>query len=512
MIIIEQTDKIIKYEQLKTEDRKDLHAFFRTHGRDMIIDLGDYRYITYQQLKTGRRPADIRTAYEPDMFFRAKKLCMNFGCSVAVDEEGNNRAVLRERFSTYVHSYSYTYEPDMWFLDEYTCIFLHDCNEYAVALCSTFAKYHWKGSRLILTGSSWEGLIPSLPDLPEIECYYEPELTEESMDRLSDGKKSLHVIFGIPHEETMDRYEQGIMTYDEVMSFTFLFADHRELGEKHPDKAFFVMDGYYGKLGLFAMYDKTVCGARYAKSKGFVPVIRLKRASDGMYQDENREDVWGKFFCQPEGYSIEEVMESRHVFFAPGFYIGSIQSRIMNQKSKGVQLSWPEGIYNAKVSAYLAEKEKAFLPYPEQTLGVLARGTDYVHTHLSNHNIHASLEQLCKKIDEIWDLWGGLQYIYLATEDEAYCRYFKERYKERLYCTDQKRYMVKEGELLCDIHQKAAGQTDGFTLGVEYILSVYLLSKCRSLLASGNCSGVGKALEQNHGKYRQVFIFDLGKN
>lgn len=477
---------------------------------DNIVNDRDFE--TGLQAVNNEKPADIRIAYQPDMFFKAKKLCKDFGYALAVDDTGKVKAVLKERFTTYIHRYHAASTADMWFLDEYTCIFLHDCNEYSVALCSVLEKFHWKGSRLVLAGSTWEGLIPLLPDLAGIECFYEPELSEEQIGRLASGHNSLHVVFGIPHEETMERYEQGIMTYDEVMSFTFMFADRQELGSKHPDKTFFVMDGYYGKLGLFAMYDKAVCGARYAKSRGFVPVVRLDKASGGMYRDESTEDAWGKFFCQPEGYPLEEVMESRNVIFAPGFYNGSIQSRIMDKKSGGVHLSWPDGIYNQRVMAYIRERENRFLPYPEKTLGVLARGTDYVHTHLPNHQKHASIEQLCQKIDEVWDVWGGFSYIYLATEDESYCRYFKERYQGCLYCTDQKRYTVQAGELLYDRHQKNAGHRDGFTLGAEYILSIYLLSKCRSLLASGGCAGVQKALEQNKGAYRQVYVFELGRN
>jgi hypothetical protein len=49
-------------------------------------------------------------------------------------------------------------------------------------------------------------------------------------------------------------------------------------------------------------------------------------------------------------------------------------------------------------------------------------------------------------------------------------------------------------------------------MGVEYILSIYLLSKCNSLIASGGCAGVGEAIKENGGQYKSTFVFDLGKN
>lgn len=143
---------------------------------------------------------------------------------------------------------------------------------------------------------------------------------------------------------------------------------------------------------------------------------------------------------------------------------------------------------------------------------MLARGTDYVHTLLPNHPIHASVEQVCEKIDEVWESWGGFDYIYLATEDEEYCHYFKKRYGDRIYFTDQKRYVTKENELLAVHHRNEVDKLRGFQLGVEYLLSICLLARCKALIASGGCAGVEEAVRQNNGKYEQVFVFDLGVN
>jgi thiamine phosphate synthase YjbQ (UPF0047 family) len=195
--------------------------------------------------------------------------------------------------------------------------------------------------------------------------------------------------------------------------------------------------------------------ANYAKSKGFIPFIYLKNMPNGMYQDEQGDDVWSKFYCQPEGYRWEEVSQSAHVFYSPMFYDGTIMDYIMNQASVGTTLSWSDGHYNQRVQSDIAEAMKRFLPYPEKTLGVLARGTDYVHTHLHNHAIHASLDMLCEKIDACMDEWEDIEYIYVSTEDASYCNYLKERYGNRISFTDQRRYTVKDGEMLADMHRRS---------------------------------------------------------
>lgn len=453
---------------------------------------------------------NVKIAYGPDMFHMAIDTIAEYDMAIAVDEDGQSVALLKYQPSTYIHRYKYTGVVDMWFLNQYDCIFLHDCNEYSVELCQSALEL-WEGKRLVLVGKTWDKMIPLLPDLPNIECFYEEELTAERTLELIGGERFLQVIYGIPHSESIDRYKQGIMYYDEVMSFTFMFSDYRELGDKNSDKFFFVLDGYYSNLGLFALLPKVETCARYVKSRGFIPVIRITMSNGSIYSNFQGDDIWAKFYNQPEQFTLDEVMESKNVFFSPGFYNGSVQTYIMHEQCNSILLSWPNGIYNRQVCDYIENRQRLFLPYPERTLGVLARGTDYVNTHLSNHSIHASIDELCDKIDASLQEWH-LDYIYVATEDESYCKYLKERYGDRVTYTDQQRYSVKAGEMLSRMYARQKEKRDGFLPGVEYILSIYLLAQCHSLIASGSCGGVDEALKENDGKYKNVYVFDLGIN
>lgn len=89
---------------------------------------------------------------------------------------------------------------------------------------------------------------------------------------------------------------------------------------------------------------------------------------------------------------------------------------------------------------------------------------------MSNHPIHASIDILCHKIDELLEAWK-LDYIYVATEDESYCKYLKERYGDRVTFTDQERYSIEPGGMLSHMHARQGKKRDGFLPGVEYILS-----------------------------------------
>ena len=66
--------------------------------------------------------------------------------------------------------------------------------------------------------------------------------------------------------------------------------------------------------------------------------------------------------------------------------------------------------------------------------------------------------------------------------------------------------------MLSDLHYRQNEKRDGFNMGMDYILSIDLLSKCNSLIASGGCGGLSEAIRQNEGKYKNVYVFDLGVN
>lgn len=377
MIIQEGLEKIIDYDSLTVEEKEDISLFFEHYGSEKIIEVDKDAYYTYKSYTTENKPVDIHVTYNQDMFLASINIIVKYGYAVADDLNGNHVCVLSYMGSTYNHRYVYSGGADLSFINQYDCIFLYDCNEFSVELCQSALKL-WSGKRLVLVGENW------------------------------------------------DRYNEGIMYYDEIMSFIFMFADYRQLGELNPDKNFLVIDGYYDNLGLFVIQSKVETVARYAKSKGFIPVINLKMAGTSFYQNNSDDDIWSKFYEQPEGYTLDEVYKSKNVYFVTPFYNGSVQSTLMERMAGNTQLSWVNGVYNTRVKKYIQERLEKYLPAPSKTLGVLARGTDYVNTHLHNHPIHASKGMLSEKMDETLNNDKTLEYIYIATEDAGYCEYFKE--------------------------------------------------------------------------------------
>lgn len=62
------------------------------------------------------------------------------------------------------------------------------------------------------------------------------------------------------------------------------------------------------------------------------------------------------------------------------------------------------------------------------------------------------------------------------------------------------------------MHEREKEKRDAFDLGMEYILSIECLGRCRGLIASGACAGLAEALRISNGNYLTTFIFWLGVN
>lgn len=317
------------------------------------------------------------------------------------------------------------------------------------------------------------------------------------------------MIEGVAPEGTTTRYEDGILYYDEVMILTFFFSYVVHPGNRNPDHRFLLIDGQFYITGMFAIWERVCAAARYGAARGYRPAFMIVSADSSMYSDYPGDDIWNKFFLQPGDYSIQEVLESSYVALSPNtFLVKNVLRRILGEACAGQELVWPRGMFNEQVKDYIRSRQERFLPCPQRTLGVLVRGTDYIHNPFPNHPRQADPEQVIRRITEVEKEWE-FDRIFLSTEDADVCLRMKEAYGDRISFTDQERYRVRPGQVLVQLHQeKKPGE--GFRLGVEYLCTLNLLSQCRSLIASGGCCGLTEVLRENEGRYEHVFVFELG--
>lgn len=514
-MIISVPGEYYVFETEEPPSRESLSVFFQDLNENDILEVrirpgsanSQSYHVTRFFLEHQLEFMNLALPKRADTFQLASRLCPYHAVLPVLDSDGNCVSILKKIWTYYQHPYQYEGGLDLGLLNRYERIVLVSLNEYSVELYQRVLP-HWNGKRLCLVGAEWRDYLDVLSPLCHVPVTVFDHLDEIGKSfQEEDYIRLLYIADKLPGNESISRYEHGIMYYDEVMTLTFLFSHVTHPGPRHPDRRFFLIDGRYNIEGIFGIWNKVFTAAKYAMAKGYTPVFAITSSDDNIYSDHPGDDIWNKFFLQPEGFSLSDVRESCYLVHSPNMNLLSIMLHIMREASQGQELFWPDGIFNANVRQYVADRQHRFLPHPQRTLGVLIRGTDYVHNPLPNHPRHASIEMVMQKISEAEASWG-FDWIYLATEDQEICRKMKEHYGERILFTDQERYTIKPGQFLADLHHtKEEGK--GFRLGAEYLCSIQLLAQCRCLIASGECGGLAETLRENAGRYEHVYVFHI---
>ncbi|MCR5102522.1 MAG: hypothetical protein K6B41_14340 [Butyrivibrio sp.] len=495
-------------------EREQLLDFYKDHDKSAILEFinnGKHLHVTYEALIYEHiQISDIRISISSDMF---KKAFMRSGKEarwIACDENGQYQTVLQNCGSYYLHRYDNEGELDLGLINNYDTIVLYGLNEFAVELYMK-ALPLWKGHRIILAGD-WICIGRVLKNIPGKEILIQNNYVPGAKFEI-DYPNTLHVMDILPENEDVKRFEEeNILTIDELMIYTFFFSELHHYGEEYPDKKFIIVNGYFKLEGIFGIQDKINTVVKYAISKGYIPVVILVGSEENMYSDFYKDDIWDKFMNQPYGYSMIDIKNAKNVYLSPNANCLNVMRYILSKEIKpDIVLDTDKEPFNKNVEDYIS-KHSDILSDPEETLGVLIRGTDYVRTRMPGHNVQAGLQEIVDKIAEV-EAEHPYKYIYLATEDQEIFDIMKDAYGDRLIYTDQERFTINKGQLLIELHGKDTKEKGkGFRLGAEYLLTLRLLSRCESFIASGYCGGTTEALRENDGKYRFVYVFDKGIN
>lgn len=162
--------------------------------------------------------------------------------------------------------------------------------------------------------------------------------------------------------------------------------------------------------------------------------------------------------------------------------------------------------YQKDVYDYLQQQEKKFFEKPNLKVGgVLARGTDYIERKPYFNPIQPSAEELFLKADKYFEYYH-CDKIFLATEDAVLLNKFERRYGDRLLFIDQQRVFNCKTEL-CDNQQFMS--ISHKLRGMQYLSAIYLLSKCKGLIAGRTAGTVGAVLMADN--YEFVHVITKGR-
>ena len=265
--------------------------------------------------------------------------------------------------------------------------------------------------------------------------------------------------------------------------------------------------------GLFSYYIVHLgCIINYLKH-GYIPIIEtasFRNVLSGL--EVPYYNPWEKFFNQPCGYTLKEVvkMENVEIFDCICFSDMPDEKTVYNNS-----IMWEyhhqiqEKYMSIKNEIYLKAKKywKDFFGDSKNILGILLRGTDYTSRKPRGHSKPPSLK---KAINDTIKMDNEYKYdfIFLATEDNKIRKKFIKHFGERL------KYLLPEKEVHYNYKRKNFLTFNGNLFGnmnflEAYLLSIIILSECQDII-SARTSGAAGVFILSKG-FRNSLFYYLGE-
>lgn len=283
-------------------------------------------------------------------------------------------------------------------------------------------------------------------------------------------------------------------------------------GNEHQDKTFLVVRRASCKVGLFSHVMTNMGLVAYALDKGYIPVIDMQNNANNYLEKDKigKENAWEYFFQQPCGFSLEDIAKAKNVILSNGLITKDFKYPDFTIVEDGESFHYWHFIFQnyLKLSDDMteeAEKAKRVFFNGEKTLGILARGTDYVTSKPKGHPIQPTVEQIIEKAEEVMDE-RNCKRIFLATEDADIYRKLKDVFGVKLAALETERYRTKNNENINDLITK--NDMGKVQKGREYLLSILMLTNCECIVA-GNVGGTHGVLLMGK-EYEYKCIFNLG--
>ena len=263
-------------------------------------------------------------------------------------------------------------------------------------------------------------------------------------------------------------------------------------------------------LGLFAYYITMLAWIDYALRNDMIPVIDMQNYENQYHEagQVGKVNTWELFFEQPCGVSVEEALASgkaRCVWSdIPEYHPNDSLDFLYNKEIVAYYHTVAQKYirYQSDVSEYLNKQEKRIFGAANQSkiLGILARGTDYTGRRPYFNPIQPEISEMYPFIDRYLEEYQ-CDYIFVATEDAELLSRLEQRYGDKLLFTDQKRVTGVTTEL-CD--DKQFMSVSAKMRGMQYLSSIYLLSKCKGLVAGRTAGTVGAIVLAENYEFKHV--------
>lgn len=295
----------------------------------------------------------------------------------------------------------------------------------------------------------------------------------------------------------------------------------QKLGEKHPDKKIYVMSLEVEHSGIASMVIYSLAQLRYAKWKGYTPVIDMKWQYlwTGNVKDQNG---WEFYYKQPAGVSVQEAYESSQVYFCdPSIFhiplLYFIDELYDNRRAVRIYHKYYRRYchYQDDLQAYIDEQKQKILKLGRRILGCSIR-MGYVlemMIQVKNMNGHSrqpdSLDIFIKDLTALMKKWN-CDYIFLSTDDAGSVEYLQQHFGEKLL------FLERNRDRFTNQNQIAATKPvldDRFpTIRQDnnaYLAELEILAECQCYLCGQN-GGSMLAMILNNGRFEHQQIYRMG--
>ena len=288
------------------------------------------------------------------------------------------------------------------------------------------------------------------------------------------------------------------------------------------NKKYSILGMYYHYDGLWGIYLHITAQIIRAYEKGFIPVVNLKTNGNQYFKDGRalKDNSWEYYFAQPEGIGLDNIKDTKNVIF-------SNDEETIPQQYSLVPFDMPSVLndtkkehpyirdyvkylkFSDKTSQYLNDEYKRIIGDEKDILGILCRGTDYKNLRPHLHTIQPEPKDVIKKAEELREKYHYKR-IWLATEDAQIYKMFKDKFGDIIIDNNQYMYSGNEKTFLNKVE---VNRKDHFyNLGKEYLLSTYILSKCKYLIGGKTAGTLGAYLMSNLFENQEyVYLWDLGR-
>lgn len=285
-------------------------------------------------------------------------------------------------------------------------------------------------------------------------------------------------------------------------------------GDKNPDKIFYVIHPEGDeKVGLFAYVTIVLGHIRYARKKGYIPIVDMKNypntylATNKMFID----NAWEYYFEQPDKYTLEEVYSSKNVILSTGAPYCWPDASTGFCFNKSLRNYWKKIVLDSiAVKENILEEVKhqkdLLFGKDEKILAVKCRGTDYLKLKPKWHPRQPEPEMVIEKAREILNQ-KKCNRIFLSTEDKSILELFQKEFGELVITNEQVRYDYEGDGYISAL--KSDREDDAYLQGYEYLITTLLLAECDCFIGGRNGGTVAALLFSKNYDYQ--YIWNLGR-